>query len=113
MEVLVQHLDKVVNGFQVGKIVVPDVDADAKVQSRITSVDDFEAPELKNNVKKAYKQMRDMGGNKGDKHLHKICVFGIANGDQRVHLLNQLLLLIIVEMHVPLGEPCLPCAVLD
>lgn len=46
-------------------------------------------------------------------YLHKIGVFGIADGDDSVDLLNQLLLLIIIKLHVPLGQAGLPSPVLD
>lgn len=30
-----------------------------------------------------------------------------------MHFLNQLLFLIVIELHVPFGQSCLPCSVLD
>ena len=46
-------------------------------------------------------------------HLDEVGVLGVPDGDDCVHLLDQLLLLLVVEMHVPLGEARLPSAVLD
>ena len=45
--------------------------------------------------------------------LDKVGVFGVPDGDDGVHLLDQLLLLLVLEVHVPLGEPRLPSPVLD
>lgn len=52
MEIFVEHFDKVVDGFQVAKIVVVDVDAYAKVETRIATIDNFEVTELKWNGKR-------------------------------------------------------------
>lgn len=46
-------------------------------------------------------------------HLHKVGVLGVPDGDHRVHLLDQLLLLIVVKLHVPFGQPCLASSVLN
>lgn len=40
-------------------------------------------------------------------------MLGVPDGDHGMHLLNQLLLLIIIELHVPLGQARLTCPVLD
>lgn len=40
-------------------------------------------------------------------------MLGISDGDHGVHLLDQLLLLVIIELHVPLGQARLACPVLD
>lgn len=40
-------------------------------------------------------------------------MLGISDGDHGVHLLDQLLFLVIIELHVPLGQACLACPVLD
>ena len=126
MEILIQHLDKVVNRLQVGQIVIPDIDADAKVQASIASIDDLEAAKLQTQTSLCENSgqskkvaaidnppQKIMARSKIGLYLHEICVFGIANRHQCVHLLDQLLLLVIVEMHVPFGEPCLPCTVLN
>lgn len=52
MEIFVEHFDKVMDGFQVAKIVVVDVDAYAKVETRIATIDNFEVTELKWNGKR-------------------------------------------------------------
>lgn len=39
-------LDKVVDGLKVVEVVVPNVHADAEVEARVASVDDFEVAEL-------------------------------------------------------------------
>jgi len=46
-------------------------------------------------------------------YLYKVGVFGITDCHYGVNLFNQLLLLIIIELHVPLGQPGLPCSILD
>lgn len=56
---------------------------------------------------------RGLNGKKGVSHLHKVGVLGIPDGDHGVHLLDQLLLLIVIELHVPLGQACLARPVLD
>jgi len=45
-EIFVQNLDKVMNGFKIEEIVVGDIDANAKIETRVASVDDLEVPEL-------------------------------------------------------------------
>lgn len=40
------HLHKVVDGLQIGQVVVIDIHADAEVQASIASVDDLKVPEL-------------------------------------------------------------------
>lgn len=40
-------------------------------------------------------------------------MLGIPDGDHGMHLLDQLLLLVVIELHVPLGQACLACPVLD
>lgn len=42
----VNYLHKVVNSFKVRQVVVGHVHANTEVQASITSVDDFEVPEL-------------------------------------------------------------------
>lgn len=49
----------------------------------------------------------------GVHHLHKIGVLGISDSDHSVHLLDQLLFLIIIKLHVPLGQARLARPVLD
>lgn len=46
VEVLIQNLDEVVYSFQVGQIVITDVDTDAKIQASIPTVYDLEIAEL-------------------------------------------------------------------
>lgn len=46
-------------------------------------------------------------------HLHKVGVFGVAHRHYRMHLLNQLLLLVVIKVHVPFGQPRLARPVLD
>lgn len=46
-------------------------------------------------------------------YLHKVGVLGIPDSDHSMHLLDQLLLLVVIELHVPFGQSCLPCSVLD
>ena len=46
-------------------------------------------------------------------HFYKVGVLGVAYRDQSVHLLNQLLLLVVIKVHVPFGQPGLAGSVLD
>lgn len=46
-------------------------------------------------------------------YLHKIGVFGISDSYHSMNFLNQLLFLIIIKLHVPFGQSCLSCSVLD
>ena len=46
-------------------------------------------------------------------HLDEVGVLGVPDRHDGVHLLDQLLLLVVVEVHVPLGESRLPRAILD
>ena len=45
--------------------------------------------------------------------LDKVGVLGVPDGDDGVPLLDQLLLLLVLEVHVPLGQPRLSRPVLD
>lgn len=46
-------------------------------------------------------------------YLHKVGVLGITDSYNSMHFLYQLLFLIIIKLHVPFGQPCLPCSILD
>ena len=46
-------------------------------------------------------------------HLDEVGVFGVSHRHNGMNLLNQLLLFLIIKVHVPLGESCLPRSVLD
>lgn len=46
VEVLVEHLDKVVDGLQVAQVVVVHVHADAKIQPSVPPIDYLKVPEL-------------------------------------------------------------------
>lgn len=46
-------------------------------------------------------------------HSHKVGVFGVSDGHNGVNLFNQLLFLVVLEVHVPLGQPGLASPVLD
>ena len=46
MEVLVEDLDEIVDGLQVKKVVVSYVDTYAKVEARVSAVDDLVVAEL-------------------------------------------------------------------
>lgn len=47
VEIFIQHLNKVVNGFKITQIVIIDIYTDAKVETSVSSVYDFEITELK------------------------------------------------------------------
>lgn len=90
VEILIQHLYKVVNSLEVCQVVISHVHTNTEVQTSITPVNDLEVPEL-----------------------HKVGVLGIPDSYHSMNFLNQLLFLIIVKLHVPFGQSCLPCSVLD
>ena len=46
-------------------------------------------------------------------YSNEVGVFGVSDGDDGVHLLNQLLLLLIFKLHVPLGKPRLARPILN
>lgn len=50
---------------------------------------------------------------KNSTHSYKIGVFCIPDSYYGMDFFNQLLLLIILKVHIPLGQPSLACAVLD
>ena len=47
MEVLVEHLDEVVDGLEISQVIIADVHADTEVQPRIPPVHDLKVPKLK------------------------------------------------------------------
>ena len=55
VKVLVEDLNKVVNGLEIIEVIVIHVDTDAEVQSSVAPVDNLKVPEL-----------------------HKVCMFGIS-----------------------------------
>lgn len=65
MEVLVEHLHKVVNCFQVIEIVVRDVYANAEVQTGVSSIHDFEVAKLKLKKVNIYTQVSFISNNRG------------------------------------------------
>lgn len=90
LEILIQHLYEVVNGFEIEEVVVRDVDADAEVETRVTSVNYLEVPKL-----------------------DEIRVLGVTHRDQGVDFLDEFLLLFGLEIVVPLGQTGLAGPVLD
>jgi len=90
VEVFVENLDEVVNGFEVEEVVIGDVHADAEVETSVSPVDDFEIPKL-----------------------HKVCMFGITHCDYGMNLLDKFLLLLVLKVYVPLGQPRLSRPVLN
>ena len=52
---LVENLNKVMNGLKIIEVIVIDVDTDAEVEPSVAPVDNLEVPEL-----------------------HKVCMFGIS-----------------------------------
>lgn len=46
-------------------------------------------------------------------YLDKVGVFGIPDRDHSVDFLDQLLFLIVIELHVPFGQSRLACSVLN
>lgn len=46
-------------------------------------------------------------------YLNKVGVLGIPDRHHSVDFLDQLLLLVVVKLHVPLGQPRLACSVLN
>ena len=116
-------------GLQVGKIVVFKVDTEDEKESSIAAVDNLKVAKLKKgegvNVSgaKGYSHIKvtgyyDAGSCSAMKqavstYCHEIGVFGIPDGDNRVHFLDKLLLLVIIERHVPFRKACLASAVLN
>ena len=84
------HLYKVVYCLQVEQIIIRCVNTDAEVEPRVSPVDDLEVPEF-----------------------HKVRMLGISDCHYGVNLLYQFLLLLVLEVHVPLGQPRLARPVLD
>ena len=56
VKILVENLDKVVNSFEVVEVIIIDINADAEVETGVSSVDNFKVSEL-----------------------HEVCVFGIPH----------------------------------
>lgn len=106
VEVLVEHLHEVVDGLQVAEIVVVHVHADAEVQPCVAPVHDLEVTELEAEI---CLNERGIFG----EYLDEVGVLGVPDCDDGVHLLDELLLLVVVEVHVPLGQPRLAGPVLD
>lgn len=46
VEVFVEHLNEIVDAFQIAQVVIVYIDAYAKIQSRVSSIDDFEVAKL-------------------------------------------------------------------
>lgn len=46
MEIFVEHFDEVMNGFQIGQIIVGDVDTNAEIQAGISAIYYLEITEL-------------------------------------------------------------------
>jgi len=46
-------------------------------------------------------------------HFHKVGMLGVADSNNCVHFFNQFLLLVVVKVHVPLGQPRLAGTVLN
>jgi len=109
MEVFVEHLHEVVNGLQIAQVVVVYVHADAEVQTRIASVDDLEVAELQRQKCDKRVIQKNIWTRS---HLHKVGVLGIAHCDHGMHLLNQFLLLVVIEVHIPLGQASFSSSVL-
>ena len=47
VEVFIQHLNKIVNGFKVTQVIIINVHTNAKIETSVSSVYDFEITELK------------------------------------------------------------------
>ena len=56
VEVLIEHLNKVVYGLQVAQVVVIDINTDAEVEPCIPSVDDLKVPELRDSQNRINKK---------------------------------------------------------
>lgn len=113
MEVLVEHLHEVMDGLQVAQVVVVHVHADAKVQASVTTVDYLKVAELKTGRKWTLDKQAVGFCFSRNAYLDKVGVFCIPDRDQCVHLLDKLLLLVIIKVHVPLGQAGLSGTVLD
>lgn len=120
MEILVQHFDEIVYGLQVAQIIVVHVHADAEIQTRIAAIHNFEVAKLFAE-KTEYESLlisypiskNTLSLSLTSPYLNEVCMLGIAYGHNSMHLLDQLLLLVIVEIHVPFGQARLTRSVLD
>jgi len=79
-----------VDGLQIKKVVVCYIDTYAKVEARVTAIDDLVIAKL-----------------------HKIRVLGVSDRDEGVNLFDELLLLLGLEAVVPLGETGFARPILD
>lgn len=107
VEILVQNLHEVVNGFEITQVVIIHVDTDAEVETSIATINNFEVAELKNS------RLVSTFVHWKCPYLHKIGVLGVSDGDDCVNLLNQLLFLVVIEIHVPFRQSGLSSPVLD
>lgn len=46
-------------------------------------------------------------------YLNKVGMLGVPDSDHGMHFLDQLLFLVVIKLHVPFGQPRLPCSVLN
>jgi len=90
VEVFIENLHEIVNGFEVEQVVVRDVNTDAEVQASVSPVYYFEIPEF-----------------------YKVGMFGISNCNYGMNLFNKFLLLFILKVNVPLGQSSFPSSILN
>lgn len=137
------YLDEVVNGLQVSQVIVGHIHTNAEVEAGVPPVNDFEVSELQKKwngvgVSRAqaiqyYIDIRMQWHNhinilwcvwcvviqnppdNADQalYLYKVGVFGITDCHYSVNLFNKLLFLIIIKLHVPLGQSGLSCPILN
>lgn len=107
VEVFVEDFHEIVNGFEITQVVIVHVDTDAEVETSIATINNFEIAELKDSG-----LGRVFGGRKGS-YLDKIGVLSVSDSDDSVDLLDELLLLVVIEIHVPFRQSGFSSPVLD
>jgi hypothetical protein len=103
VEVVIEHLNEIVNGFQIVEIIVHYVHANTKVKASVSPVNNFEVAKLR--VGLDNKMLLFF-----DDYLDKVCMLCVANRHHCMHFLYQLLLFVVVKVHIPFGQPSFSCA---
>ena len=118
MKEFVEYFDKVVDCFEIGQVVVIEVNTDTEIEASIATIHYLEVTELYDicvwgggGYRGTIKKKLDV--HRTSTYSDKVCVLCIPDGDNGVNLFNQLLLLIVLKVHVPLGEARLTGAILN
>jgi len=90
VKIFVENFNKVVDGLQVVQVVIVDIHADAEVKTGIATIDNLEVSKF-----------------------DKVGVLSIPHRHNCMDFFDKFLLLLVVKVHVPLGQPGLARPVLD